>query len=128
MNVAPEGEQPQNWQEGQPLTWRWTVSPRRAGQQRLSINLTLHWRPESGRSLAGRQHTAFSRGLDVRVLGPLGLTRGQALGIGLAGLLLGVVLIIPSLGARRAAQAERGRPTGPERRGVTMRSSCINAG
>jgi hypothetical protein len=103
FDVAPGGEQPQNWQEGQPLTWRWTISPLRAGQQRLSVNLTLHWRPESGRSLASRQVTAFSRGLDVRVLGPLGLTRGQAMALGLVGLLLGVVLVVPSLGARRLA-------------------------
>jgi hypothetical protein len=98
FDVAPSGEQRQDWQQGETLMWHWSISPRRTGQQRLSVNLTLYWRPESGRSLASRQVTAFSRGLDVRVLGPLGLTRDQALALGLVGLLLGAGLALPTLG------------------------------
>jgi hypothetical protein len=113
FDVAPNGEQRQDWQQGEMLTWHWSISPRRTGQQRLSVNLTLYWRPESGRSLASRQVTAFSRGLDVRVLGPLGLTRDQALALGLAGLLLGAGLALPTLGnglrARGAAPSARRR-------------------
>lgn len=116
FDVAPSGEQRQDWQQGETLTWRWSVSPRRAGQQRLSVNLTFYWRPESGRSLASRQVTAFSRGLDVRVLGPLGLTHNQALGLGLLGLLLGVALALPALGTALPVRRARRAPPYPQAR------------
>lgn len=103
FDLSPPGTQRQDWQPGRPLHWRWTVSPERAGQQRLSASLILHWRPEPGRSLPSRQVTAFSRALDVRVVSILGMSKEQAVVLGVGSLLLGLVLMAPLLRRARSA-------------------------
>ena len=112
FDLSPQGEQPQDWQPDWPLTWRWIVSPRSTGQQRLSVNLAIQWRPEPGRSLPSRQVNAFSRGLDVQVVSLLGLTTGQAMMMGIVGLLLGLTLTVPLMtrGRARKQPLRRVRP------------------
>lgn len=107
FDLSPSGAQRQDWQPGRDLHWRWTVSPQRAGQQRLSASLILHWRPEPGRSLPSRQVTAFSRALDVRVISILGMSRGQALALALGSLLLGLALTAPLLRRAHASRPAR---------------------
>lgn len=97
FSLAPRGDQPQNWQPERQLTWRWTISPRRSGQQRLSLALTMQWRPEAGRSLPSRQLTTFSRALDVEVVGPLGLSNRQMLALALVAGVLALAAGIPLL-------------------------------
>lgn len=101
FHLAPEGDQPQDWRAGRALTWRWTISPRRSGQQRLSLSLTMQWRPEAGRSLPSRQVTAFSRALDVQVVGGwVALSDGQMLLLGLAAITAGLAVAVALLRRR----------------------------
>lgn len=74
------------------VTWRWTLSPRTAGQQRLSISLVLRWTPEPGNPAPVRQQLAFSHGLTVQVQSVFGLSQSQALSFGFIGLVLGAGL------------------------------------
>ncbi|MFW6096424.1 MAG: phosphotransferase [Chloroflexota bacterium] len=112
FSLAPRGDQPQNWQPERQLTWRWTISPRRSGQQRLSLALTIHWRPEAGRSLPSRQLTTFSRALDVEVVGPLGLSNRQMLALALVAGVLALAAGFPLLRRlrRRGHGLERAQP------------------
>lgn len=112
FSLAPRGDQPQNWQPDRQLTWRWTISPRRSGQQRLSLALTMQWRPEAGRSLPSRQVTTFSRALDVEVVGLLGLSSRQMWALGLVGGMLALAGGIPLLLhlRRRRPGLRRARP------------------
>lgn len=97
FNLAPPGDQPQSWQPDRPLTWRWTISPRRSGQQRLSLSLTMQWRPEAGRSLPSRQLTTFSRALDVEVVGRFGMSGQQTIALGLVVVALALAAGVPLL-------------------------------
>lgn len=117
FDLSPAGERQQDWRPGRALSWRWTISPRQAGQQRLSVALTVHWRPEPGRSLPSRQATVFSRGLDVQVVSLLGLTRNQAVAAGVLGLVLGVALLLPALKYQRSRE-DRSRNAGPRDTGL----------
>lgn len=92
FEIAPAAEVEQPLPENETVTWRWTLSPRAAGQQRLSIALDLRWIPEPGNPAAARQQTVFSRGLTVQVSSVLGLSRTQALTVGFVGLVLGAGL------------------------------------
>ena len=84
--------------EGQPVTWRWSLSPRRPGQQRLNLSLRLLWKPATGSTSAPLpEQEAFSRALQVRVVSLLGLTQLQALAAGLFSLLFGAGLGIAAL-------------------------------
>jgi len=86
--VSPQGEQVQFLPADQPVEWRWSISPRRPGNQSLSVALRLKWVPEASH-LAVREITVYSAGLDVRVASFLGLTQAQAFLGGLVGLFFG---------------------------------------
>jgi len=86
--VSPQGEQVQFLPADQPVEWRWSISPRRPGNQRLSVVLCLKWIPKAAH-LAIREATVYSAGLDVRVASFLGLTQAQAFLGGLVGLFFG---------------------------------------
>ena len=93
FDFSPEGDQFQDWLPDERMEWRWTISPERTGQQRLSLILTFHWLPQAGNDAPARQSVIYSRGLDVQVTAMLGLTTAQwnmlggtALVLGLAGI------------------------------------------
>ena len=89
FDISPSGEQTQYLPTGEGLSWRWSLTPRQPGRQRLSITLILRWVPVTGSGSPDREVTAFSRSLDIRVLSFFGLTQAQALLTGLITLLLG---------------------------------------
>ena len=97
FEISPARQQEYSLTPGQPVTWRWSLQPHQAGQQRLSVTLLLRWIPLSNSGHLPRETVAFSRSLEVQVVSFFGLTRGQAMTGGLAG-------AVP----RR--WAERGRP------------------
>jgi hypothetical protein len=89
FEISPGTEQEYSLTPGQPVTWRWSLQPRHAGQQRLSITLLLRWIPAAGSDRPLRETVAYSRSLGVQVVSFFGLTRGQAMTGGLLGLFLG---------------------------------------
>jgi hypothetical protein len=106
FEVSPAAEAEYPLPENETVTWRWTLSPKTAGQQRISISLTLHWTPETGNPNPPRQLLAFSRGLTIQVSSVLGLSRTQALAVGFIGLVFGTGLSAGALILRpRAARS-----------------------
>lgn len=89
FEISPTGEQIQYMPPSQPLTWRWTLSPRTAGQQRLAIILILRWIPASRAEDTLREVIVYSKALNIQVVTFLGLTKNQALTSGFVGLLVG---------------------------------------
>ena len=49
FEIAPSGDQERFVPEGEEVAWRWTLSARQPGQQRLSVQLRLRWVPGPGR-------------------------------------------------------------------------------
>ena len=106
FEISPADEQEYSLTPGQPVTWRWSLQPRHAGQQRLSVTLQLRWIPLADSDSFSRQAVAFSRSLDVRVVSFFGLTRGQAMTGGLLGLFFGGGLSVVALtGVGQSARA-----------------------
>ncbi len=89
FEIAPTGDQERFLPPDEAVAWRWTLRPRSAGQQRLSIQLLLRWTPGEGRSGAPRQTVIYSKGLDVQVTSFFGMDRAQAMTTGFFGVLLG---------------------------------------
>lgn len=89
FSLSPAGEQAQALPEGQPVTWRWTLTPHAAGLHRLSVTLTLRWTPVAGISAAVREVQVYSHPLEIRVTSFFGMTRNQALMGGFLGLFFG---------------------------------------
>lgn len=118
--IDPAGPQEQWVPPGEPVTWRWTLTPRNAGRQRLTIQLSLRWTP-SGQSSGGgaaapREVTAFSKPIEVQVISFLGLSQAQALATGLFGLLFGgslslFALVVRPRGPRPALVSAAPNPT-----------------
>lgn len=103
FEISPSNEIEHPLPKDETVTWRWALSPRTAGQQRLSISLSLRWTPESGNPAAPRQQLAFSRGLTVQVSSVFGLSRPQALTVGFIGLVVGAGLGLGALAFRPRA-------------------------
>jgi hypothetical protein len=97
FDIAPQGEQAQYLPPGEAVTWQWSLTPRAAGQQRLSVLLMLRWAPQAGVVGASRESAVYNRSLDVQVASFFGLTRGQAMTGGLLGLLFGTGLSLVGL-------------------------------
>jgi hypothetical protein len=95
FRVAPEAEIPQGLPLDQPVTWRWTVTPVAAGQQRLTLSLKLLWTPLAGNPSPPRETVIYSKGLTVQVISFLGMTIGQAAGVGVFGAAVGAALSLP---------------------------------
>jgi hypothetical protein len=106
FDVAPAGEQERALPPGESVTWRWTLTPRSAGQQRFVVSLALHWVPAPGTQGAARESSIFSKGLTVNVTSLLGMTTAQAATTGLLGMVIGSGFGAVAL----AAQASRRRP------------------
>lgn len=107
--ASPEGDQVQPLVFGQTATWRWTLRPLAAGQQRLAVNVRLRWLPQVGNPQPVREAALFDRGLTVQVTSFLGLTTRELAVVGLAGLAFGCTLSLPlaahALRPGRARQA-----------------------
>jgi hypothetical protein len=119
MDVQPTGDQTQKLLVGQPLSWRWTIFPQSAGQHRLSLSLMLRWDPlgEGNRAV---EYSLWQTGLEIVVVAPFGLNAPQARVLGIAGILIGSVLVLPfaELAARQRlerAKANRIRLVRPNK-------------
>ncbi len=111
FDIAPAGDQVQYLPVGEASEWRWSIRPRAAGQQRLSVSLRLRWIPEVGTGGTTRETTVFSRGLDIQVSSFFGLTRQQSMAGGLIGLIFGGGISLFALAA--LGLPGRSSPQGP---------------
>lgn len=109
FDIAPGGEQERFVPEGEEVAWRWTLAPRRAGQQRLSVQVHLRWVPAPGVSGSTRETQVFSRGIHIQVISFLGMNPTQAASTGVLGLLAGSGFLLGAAAgtARGAARAKR---------------------
>ena len=101
FDQSPTGDQAQALPAGAPVTWRWTLTPRTAGQHRIVVSLLLRWTPLQGAAGAARESTIFSKGLSVNVTSLLGMTTSQSETTGLMGLVLGSGFGAFALASRR---------------------------
>ena len=92
FDLSPAGDQKYLLPEAESVTWRWSISPKSIGKQRVSISLVLRWEPEPGTNGSVREALAFSRGLNIQVTSFFGLTRSQASSTGFFGLVAGCFL------------------------------------
>lgn len=93
--LSPEGAQVRELPAGEPVTWRWTLTPRSTGRQRASLVLLLRWIPLDSENGPIRERELYSRSLTVEVTSFLGLTARQAAVAGFAGLGFGGAFTIP---------------------------------
>ena len=63
FEIAPSEDWAQTLPVGEQVTWRWSLTPRSPGQQRLTVTLILRWVPQAETAGNPREATAFSRGL-----------------------------------------------------------------
>lgn len=88
FEFSPQGEQAQSIPADQTVEWRWSLTPRQAGRQRLSLSVWLRWVPLDGNG-PRRDVSLYARSLEIRVVSFLGMTQSQALLTGLFSLLFG---------------------------------------
>ncbi len=48
FEISPDLELERYLPPEEPVVWRWTIAPLRAGQQRLSVAVRLRWKPPEG--------------------------------------------------------------------------------
>ena len=101
FEISPTGNQEIVLPPDEIVTWRWSLTPRMTGQQRLSIILLLHWQPDSTTGGQVAESLIFDRNLDIHVRSLLGLRTSEALKIGFTGILLSAVLGTWALTDRR---------------------------
>ncbi|MBI5052098.1 MAG: phosphotransferase [Chloroflexi bacterium] len=95
FDLSPQAEQTQVVNPEDRVTWRWSLTPRSAGQQRLSISIKLQWRPQPNNPNPIRETTIYSKGLTVQVTSFFGLTARQAAMMGMIGLGIGLTFSLP---------------------------------
>lgn len=110
FEIAPQGGQEHYVAAGEETAWRWTLTPRAPGQQRLSVQLRLRWVPASGAAGTVIESQAYSRGIDVQVASFLGMSTAQAGSTGAFGLLIGGGFLLAGIIGRRTAPAPAARP------------------
>jgi len=112
--ISPQGERTLVVLPDEKTEWRWSITPRTAGQQRLSVGLSLRWEPQADSGAEMRHEAyAYGSGMDVQVTTFLGLAQPQALGGGLTGLLVGGGLSLTALGLGKTRnKKERDRTNG----------------
>jgi hypothetical protein len=115
FEIAPTGDQRRIIPPGEAVSWRWSLSARQAGQQRLSLELGLRWEPDPASPGPVGESMAFGRSLDVEVISFMGLTQFQAIGLGLFSLLLGSGLGATLLLRRRPPPASSLQAAAPNR-------------
>jgi hypothetical protein len=89
FTVAPTTDQVRSLPLDESVVWHWSLTPQQPGRQRISVTLLLRWVPIAGSEGATQEAVAYSKGLEIRVRSFLGLTRGQAMTTGLAGVIFG---------------------------------------
>jgi hypothetical protein len=101
FNISPPEAQPQFVPPGEAVSWRWSLSPRQVGKQRLSIGINLRWTSSAGSTAQTppRELTAYAKGLEVEVRSVVGLTQPQAVGAGVFGLFFGGSLLLFAVAA-----------------------------
>lgn len=97
FEIAPQNTQSHYLETGTPLTFRWSITARSPGKQRLAIEVTFIWTPMEKESGESRSVQVFSDSLNVNVTSTLGLTRSQALGTGFVSLITGMGFAITGL-------------------------------
>lgn len=115
FEFAPTGDQRRMIPPAESVSWRWSISARQAGQQRLSVELSLRWEPDPGSPGPVGESLAFGRSLDVDVVSFMGLTQFQAVGLGLFSLLLGAGLGVILLLERRPSPVSKLHTAPPNR-------------
>lgn len=105
FNISPSGDQVRLVPVDEAVSWRWSLAPNAGGRQRLTISLVLRWEPEPGVTGPVRESVVFGKALEVQVQSILGMTRNQAVGVGLLILLTGAGLGIYALFARQKQPA-----------------------
>lgn len=105
FDLAPAAEQVLPLPPGEPVTWRWTITPRAAGRHRLTLDVRLRWVGPAG----VREAQLYSRALTIQVASFLGLTTGQAMWLGILGLMTGGGVSVAALTFRL-----KPRPAGPQ--------------
>ena len=95
FDLSPHAEQTQVVNPEDRVTWRWSLTPRSAGQQRLSLSIKLQWRPQPNNPNPIRETTIYSKGLNVQVTSFFGLTTRQATMMGMIGLGVGFTFSLP---------------------------------
>ena len=111
FDIAPQGDQEHYVAPDEETAWRWTLTPRAPGQQRLSVQLKLRWVPASGAAGTMFESQAYSRGIDVQVASFLGMSTTQAGSTGAFGLLIGGGFLLAGIVGRRTAPAPAARTT-----------------
>ncbi len=108
FTLSPVGNQVHLLPENETVSWRWSVSAKESGKQRISISLVLRWEPQAGVNGPVRESLAFSKSMTIQVTSMLGMTRSQAASTGFAGLIAGAVLSLTGIFWRN----KTGRKTG----------------
>jgi hypothetical protein len=75
---------------GERVDFRWTISARQAGAQRLSLDLKLRWTPVDLAKTQPDDSALYGRSLPIQVDSVFGMSGAQASQAGVAGLALGV--------------------------------------
>ncbi len=110
MEFEPRGDQVQTLQQGTPVSWRWTISPQSAGRHRINLQIMLRWIPLADEGQA-TEVVLWRDTLEIHVQAPLGLSAPQARILGVAGMLIGGILVLPlaELTARQRLERARGK-------------------
>ena len=110
LDIEPGGCQVRSLERNQPVVWRWSIYPRSAGQQRMSLVVTLRWIPLE-EVTETRESILFQQGLEVNVWAPMGTTAKKARTMALTGLIVGGVLTLPlaQYSARKRLETRRGQ-------------------
>lgn len=95
FKISPAGNQAQSLPLNETVTWRWTLSPRTAGQQRLFITLALRWTSTDENLTSVPEKTVYSKSLTIQVTSFMGLATGPVTAASLIGLTFGVSLSLP---------------------------------
>jgi hypothetical protein len=82
FEIAPENEQEYLVTPGEKITWNWSLSPRSAGRQRISISLMLYWTPQAAAQGPEKEVMLLNRGLEIQVTSFLGMGKPQAIVFG----------------------------------------------
>jgi hypothetical protein len=104
FEIQPGGEQSLEITQGNSVIWRWSVSPNSTGRQRLSLLITLLWKPEDSIAGSEKEQQLFSRGIEIKVNSFLGLERSKALAGGVIGLIFGSGLGLGALFWRKQSR------------------------
>ena len=96
FDIQPTDEREFDLPEGQPMEWRWTISPRGTGLHQLSLNVHMQQVARTT-GVAPRDYLLYSRGLDVQVTSVLGMNAVQSGLLGGTGLLAGALISVLGL-------------------------------